>query len=695
MRKLFVFLSAAILSFSSCTEKIAPAEQTPGKLTLTARIEGTKVDYTETQTGLKSSWALGDKLIGWWQNGSSNGTCTLEVKSIDADGTASLELANGCTELTKGSKLYLAYAPAYNQEDFTSDHCLSLSFNNQKSGLDGRKDFSYLLACTTVGSEGADLFFTQQTSLVKLASSEMHFPAEAAPVVSYTVSGDGICGSASFEMIGGEWTSRAIDYGTINVTAESGDFYVNIPCTDGPASISISAKTSDGKYYKADLPGSRKLEKGKCYVAHNLEFSAYTPAKKSISILAIGNSFSVDALEYLHPMLKQAGYSEVIIGNLYIGGCTLQTHASNLENDSAAYTYYKNTAGTWSSTSSRKASSALTERNWDYVSLQQASGWSGVPSSYSPYLASVIAKVHEFCPSAKLLWHMTWAYAQSSSHSDFSKYDKDQMNMYESIVSTVKSEILTKDDFCMVIPCGTAVQNLRTSLYGDNITRDGYHMSYNVGRFVTALTWLKKLTDCDLASITYKPNYSYTSKQLSAIKEAATQACYKPYEVSQSHFTDAVQPTSNPNLELRAVLENKGYDLSKYMEADLEMTKYAFYYSVQTFDLKSRDGGATDSNIDQFCATRKFSKAQLPNGSIIVQKSGYQYRPDAWKNPTTLTPSANRPGNVTTELVTVNSTWWGNFNYRGFNISIPGVSHMNSTQMEAATRAFAIFIPVD
>lgn len=39
-------------------------------------------------------------------------------------------------------------------------------------------------------------------------------------------------------------------------------------------------------------------------------------AKKSISILAIGNSFSVDALEYLHPMLKQAGYSEVILDHV-------------------------------------------------------------------------------------------------------------------------------------------------------------------------------------------------------------------------------------------------------------------------------------------------------------------------------------------------------------------------------------------
>ena len=59
--------------------------------------------------------------------------------------------------------------------------------------------------------------------------------------------------------------------------------------------------------------------------------------------------------------------------------------------------------------------------------------------------------------------------------------------------------------------------------------------------------------------------------------------------------------------------------------------------------------------------------AQLPVGSVILVKSSYQYRPDAWTELDKKT--SGRPGNVTTEAVIVTEEWWGNFNYRGFNIS--------------------------
>ena len=79
----------------------------------------------------------------------------------------------------------------------------------------------------------------------------------------------------------------------------------------------------------------------------------------SIKILAIGNSFSVDAMEYLYGMLVDLGYEEIVLGNLYIAGCTLETHATNFQNNSASYTYYLNTTGTWNKTASYKPMDAL------------------------------------------------------------------------------------------------------------------------------------------------------------------------------------------------------------------------------------------------------------------------------------------------------------------------------------------------
>lgn len=46
----------------------------------------------------------------------------------------------------------------------------------------------------------------------------------------------------------------------------------------------------------------------------------------TLRVLAIGNSFSQDAVEqYLHELGKSEGYI-MIIGNMYIGGCSLERH---------------------------------------------------------------------------------------------------------------------------------------------------------------------------------------------------------------------------------------------------------------------------------------------------------------------------------------------------------------------------------
>lgn len=68
---------------------------------------------------------------------------------------------------------------------------------------------------------------------------------------------------------------------------------------------------------------------------------------------------------------------------------------------------------------------------------------------------------------------MTWAYAENSTHSDFPRYDRDQMTMYNRIVAATNAKIDTNDRIFGVIPAGTAVQNARTSYIGDNLTADG------------------------------------------------------------------------------------------------------------------------------------------------------------------------------------------------------------------------------
>lgn len=402
----------------------------------------------------------------------------------------------------------------------------------------------------------------------------------------------------------------------------------------------------------------------------------------SIHILAIGNSFSVDAMEYLYNILIQAGYKSVKLGNLYIGGCTLKTHAENMANGFQAYTYYTNTNGTWSSVSNYNSVDAIKGETWDYISMQQASGVSGMPDSYEPHLSTLVSTVRKLAPKAKLMWHMTWAYQANSTHSEFPNYGSNQMTMYNAIVSTVKSKVLTKPEFEFVIPSGTAIQNLRTSLYGDTITRDGYHLSYGVGRFAAALMWAKQISGCDLSKITWHPSsYSYTENQMAAIKEAVDNAYAHPYEVTQSTFVDDYVA---PDQGLLDILKAAGYNPENYNSLNLGVTTVAYYNSTT--------GNANlSTNMRNYAATRLFEKAEIPNGSLIVQKAGYQYRPEGW---TALNKKTDpRPGVVQDQLVVVDDAWWGNFNYRGFNLSKAGAPSLSDSEQAQLEKAFGIFVP--
>ena len=81
-----------------------------------------------------------------------------------------------------------------------------------------------------------------------------------------------------------------------------------------------------------------------------------------MKILSIGNSFSVDAQAWLHEIAQNQG-AELTLGNLYIGGCSLETHDANIRENKPAYTYYK------TGCAEREASvgEALREEAWDVV----------------------------------------------------------------------------------------------------------------------------------------------------------------------------------------------------------------------------------------------------------------------------------------------------------------------------------------
>ena len=256
----------------------------------------------------------------------------------------------------------------------------------------------------------------------------------------------------------------------------------------------------------------------------------------TLKILAIGNSFSVDAMQHLYGIIEDGGIQNIVLGNLYIGGCSIETHVSNLDTQANAYTYYKNTNGVWDGTDGFVANEVLGEEDWDIISIQQASSYSGQANSYEK-LEALVNHIKAIRPNAKIVWHMTWAYQQDSTHGAFSKYDSDQMTMYNAIVDCVEDIIVPNDNISKVMPSGTAIQNLRTSHLGDTLTRDGFHLSLGIGRYTAALTWYAALTGNSIDDITYIPaDYPEVEENLPAIKDAVNKAIAKPFEVTESAY---------------------------------------------------------------------------------------------------------------------------------------------------------------
>ncbi|MBQ2730497.1 MAG: DUF4886 domain-containing protein [Clostridia bacterium] len=255
-----------------------------------------------------------------------------------------------------------------------------------------------------------------------------------------------------------------------------------------------------------------------------------------IKILAIGNSFSRNAFSCLHQIMTAHGEKNIIMGNLHTDSGSLERAALCAEGKATYQIFYK-----WDTSSKSyqypnySLETALKEEDWDIISLQQVSGFSGQPDSYHPHLEKLVQFVEEnrTVKDGLTVWHMTWSYQQNANHDKFSLYNSDQMTMYNAICSTTQSEILTNDAFDLVVPSGTAIQNMRTSSIGDTLTADGYHLNAKAC-VIAGYAYYVTLKGEPVDSIHYHPaSYEFSEEYLGAMKDAVNATLEKPFEVTQ------------------------------------------------------------------------------------------------------------------------------------------------------------------
>lgn len=276
-----------------------------------------------------------------------------------------------------------------------------------------------------------------------------------------------------------------------------------------------------------------------------------TEPPKSLNVLTIGNSFSKPlATSTALPLAVKTIGKKINYGHLYKGRLSLDQAISCIQNDTALTCTTCDTTddGTITeNTSYISITDALKSREWDIVTIQQRSVYSHDETKYKTYVNTVIDKIHEYAPNAKIVWHLTWSFDRFAKtvtnisfnfNGDIEKRD----GMYDNIVKAYNNKV--KDFVDDVIPVGYAIQLYRYRLpviepEEDFTSYDHYHLNplwRNDGNnpggiYLQTICWCYKLFGDAPTVEQFYPHmidgdtYLLDKTEISRLRQCAIDAC--------------------------------------------------------------------------------------------------------------------------------------------------------------------------
>ena len=231
---------------------------------------------------------------------------------------------------------------------------------------------------------------------------------------------------------------------------------------------------------------------------------AVSRPERPLKVLMIGNSFSICNLKQMPPVASSMGL-KLDIASLYIGGCSLERHWKNVvASTNAAFRPYRfdRTACGKKVVVKGKANipDALALDKWDVVTIQQASHFSWQLSTFQPFGDSLVAKIRELAPQARIVVQETWSYPPWDRR--LKKFGFDQAEMYARLHRAYAS-FAEKHGF-PVIPVGTAAEFVpnRDALF----TKPDFHFNRE-GEYLQGLAFTAKLFGVDVRRCAYRPSW--------------------------------------------------------------------------------------------------------------------------------------------------------------------------------------------
>ncbi|MFA6816894.1 MAG: DUF4886 domain-containing protein [Lentisphaeria bacterium] len=194
-----------------------------------------------------------------------------------------------------------------------------------------------------------------------------------------------------------------------------------------------------------------------------------------LSVLTIGNSFSESLKAYWQQAVDSTG-CQLEFDGANIGGCELHRHWHYIEEekDPNCRIYKSNRY---------KMREMLAMKQWDIVTIQQASHASWKPETYQPFAQNIIDYIHQYAPQAEIVIQQTWAYRADDPRlcpDRKSYWGIDQTGMYDRLTAAYKK--LSKDSGNLrIIPTGLAVQLTRQN--------QGYHFQNYTPASLHQLRW--------------------------------------------------------------------------------------------------------------------------------------------------------------------------------------------------------------
>ena len=188
------------------------------------------------------------------------------------------------------------------------------------------------------------------------------------------------------------------------------------------------------------------------FVAVGLVCGFVRAEEKTVKVLAVGNSFSANALHYFGDIVRASGNS-VVAKNAMIGGCDFERHMRHADafeanpGDPAGHPY----------PGGQSLKELLVEQRWDFVTIQQASPKSFKPETFHPHVDRLIAYIKKYAPQAEIVIHETWAYRDD--HSFWGQTNLNTDVMYKGVRAAYYG--LAKDTGFRLIPCGDAMEAAR------------------------------------------------------------------------------------------------------------------------------------------------------------------------------------------------------------------------------------------